>query len=211
MHVSLETPIGARLVTPDGQEIATPVTLRHTSADPEAVRLDFPPHVTLDGRAAVWTIGRDLLARGLDAAAGCGPVRVLPQGRDHTVIEFGSPQGLATLRFDTAVLRRFVARTRTVGGGTTPGVVVPMPDRSGAAQALGPRLREMRLEQGLTLERAAAAAGLSRLWAAQIESGDVLDLDTVSRYASGLGARVTLSVEYAHERTGVQLAGRLLG
>ncbi|MZD03510.1 SsgA family sporulation/cell division regulator, partial [Streptomyces sp. SID5785] len=52
MHVCLDTPVGARLCTPDGQEIATPVTLRHSSADPDTVRLAFPPHVTLDGRAA---------------------------------------------------------------------------------------------------------------------------------------------------------------
>ncbi|QNS07941.1 SsgA family sporulation/cell division regulator [Streptomyces xanthii] len=221
MHVSLETPIGARLFTSDGQEYATPVTLRHTSADPEVVRLAFPPHVTLDGRAAVWTVARALLADGLESPARHGNVRVLPHGRDHTVIEFASPDGLAALRFDTEVLRRFVARTRTVGasarastpeapvpGPRTEDVVVPLNSRTQQAHLLGLRLREMRQEQGVPLAHAAAAAGLSRLWAAQIESGEILDLDTVSRYASGLGARITLSVEYATERTGVQVARR---
>ncbi|MZD08386.1 SsgA family sporulation/cell division regulator, partial [Streptomyces sp. SID5785] len=158
------------------------------------------------GRAAEWTITRALLAEGLDAPAGTGTVRVLPHSPGRTAIEFRSPDGLATLRFDTGVLRRFVDRTRTVAASTaaatlprprTGDVVVPMTGHDGQVNRLGPRLRAMRQEQGLSLDRAAAAAGLSRLWAAQIESGELLDLDTVSRYARGLGARVTLSVEYA--------------
>ncbi|MFI6874015.1 SsgA family sporulation/cell division regulator [Streptomyces sp. NPDC050400] len=210
MHVSLESPTGARLLTPDGREFATPVTLRHTSAEPLAVRLCFPPHVTLDGEAATWTIARELLAAGLDAPARTETVRVQPDGPADTLIEFHSPEGLAALRFDTAGLRRFLLRTHTVGPSrqtaepapapaAAEDVVVPFDARAQDTRAalLGRRLRDIRQEQDLSLRQAAAAAGLSTLWAAQIEAGEILDLETMSHYARCLGAELVVSVEYA--------------
>ncbi|WP_432197876.1 SsgA family sporulation/cell division regulator [Streptomyces sp. bgisy027] len=113
MHVTLEQPTGARLITAD-QEIALPATLRYTSGDPLAVHLDFPAHVTLDGEAATWTFARVLLGEGLRAPAGLGTVRVRPCGTSHTYVEFHSPEGAARLRFVTADLNRFLARTYTV-------------------------------------------------------------------------------------------------
>jgi len=114
MHVTLQQPTGARLITATGQELAIPATLRYTSADPPAVHIDFPPHVTADGEAATWTFARVLLGEGLRAPAGIGNVRVRPAGSAHTRVEFHAPQGVAVLGFGTADLTRFLARTYTV-------------------------------------------------------------------------------------------------
>ncbi|MGW4866359.1 SsgA family sporulation/cell division regulator [Streptomyces chartreusis] len=113
MHVTLEQPTGARLITAD-QEIALPATLRYTSGDPLAVHLDFPAHATLDGEAATWTFARALLDEGLRGPAGLGTVRVRPCGTSHTYVEFHMPQGVARLRFVTVDLNRFLTRTYTV-------------------------------------------------------------------------------------------------
>lgn len=114
MHVTLEQPTGARLITAVDQDIAIPATLRYTSADPLAVHLDFPPHVTLDGEVTTWTFARVLLSEGLRAPAGLDRVRVRPCGVSHTYVEFHSPAGTAVLRFTTSDLYRFLARTYTV-------------------------------------------------------------------------------------------------
>ncbi|MFF7644279.1 SsgA family sporulation/cell division regulator [Streptomyces canus] len=114
MHVTLQQPTGARLITARGQELAIPATLRFTSADPSAVRIDFPPHVTVDGEVTTWTFARVLLGEGLRAPAGIGNVRVRPAGSAHTYVEFHAAQGVAVLTFPTADLARFLARTYTV-------------------------------------------------------------------------------------------------
>lgn len=114
MHVTLQQPTGARLVTATGQELAIPATLRYTSAEPPAVHIDFPPHVTLDGEATTWTFARTLLGEGLRGPAGLGNVRVRPAGPAHTYVEFHAAQGVAVLGFPTADLTRFLARTYTV-------------------------------------------------------------------------------------------------
>ncbi|MET7733793.1 SsgA family sporulation/cell division regulator [Streptomyces sp. NPDC005402] len=114
MHVTLQQPTGARLITAAHQELAIPATLRYTSADPLAVHIDFPPHVTVDGEATTWTFARVLLGEGLRAPAGIGNVRVRPAGSTHAYVEFHAAQGVAVLRFVSADLTRFLARTYTV-------------------------------------------------------------------------------------------------
>ncbi|MEU8848159.1 SsgA family sporulation/cell division regulator [Streptomyces sp. NPDC048564] len=114
MHVTLEQPTGAHLITAADQDIAIPATLRYTSADPPAVHIVFPPHVTLDGEITTWTFARVLLSEGLRAPAGLGSVRVRPRGSSHAYVEFHSPVGTAVLRFATSDLHRFLARTYTV-------------------------------------------------------------------------------------------------
>lgn len=113
VHVTLQQPTGARLITATDQELAIPATLRYTSADPPAVHIDFPPHVTVDGEATTWTFARVLLGEGLRAPAGMGNVRVRPAGSAHTYVEFHASQGMAVLRFATPDLTRFLARTYT--------------------------------------------------------------------------------------------------
>ncbi|MET8472101.1 helix-turn-helix domain-containing protein [Streptomyces sp. NPDC006422] len=67
--------------------------------------------------------------------------------------------------------------------------------RGSEALELGRQLHAVRTEQGLPLARAAASAGLSPLWAAQIECGEVLDLETLHAYARALGARLTVRLD----------------
>ena len=55
-----------------------------------------------------------LLGEGLRASAGIGSVRVRPCGDSHTYVEFHTAQGVAVLRFASADLTRFLARTYTV-------------------------------------------------------------------------------------------------
>ncbi|GLP66167.1 MULTISPECIES: SsgA family sporulation/cell division regulator [unclassified Streptomyces] len=114
MHVTLQQPTGAGLITATDQVLAIPATLRYTSADPLAVHIDFPPHVTVDGEGTTWTFARVLLGEGLRATAGIGNVRVRPAGSAHTYVEFHAAQGMARLRFASADLLRFLARTYTV-------------------------------------------------------------------------------------------------
>ncbi|MFE5816319.1 SsgA family sporulation/cell division regulator [Streptomyces sp. NPDC056479] len=114
MHVTLEQPTGARLITDAGQEIAIPATLRYTAGDPLAVHIDFPSHVTLDGEAVTWTFARVLLGEGLRAPAGLGTVRIRPCGASHTYVEFHASEGVAMIRFAASDLYRFLARTYTV-------------------------------------------------------------------------------------------------
>ncbi|MFE9442869.1 SsgA family sporulation/cell division regulator [Streptomyces sp. NPDC006602] len=114
MNITVEQPIGARLVTSDDQERAIPATLRYTSADPLAVHVGFPAHVTLDGEDVTWTFARALLEEGLGAPAGIGSVHIWPCGPRRTFVEFHAPQGVALLSFDTLLLRRFLNRSYTV-------------------------------------------------------------------------------------------------
>ncbi|MFJ4201687.1 SsgA family sporulation/cell division regulator [Streptomyces sviceus] len=114
MHVTLQQPTGSRLITATDQEIAIPATLRYTSADPLAVHIDFPPHVTVDGEVTTWTFARVLLGEGLRGSAGVGNIRIRPAGSAHTYVEFHAPQGIAVLRFTSVDLTRFLARTYTV-------------------------------------------------------------------------------------------------
>ena len=121
MHITLEQPTGARLVT-QNQELAVPVTLRYTSDDPLAVHLVFPGCVTFDGERVAWTFARTLLEGGMGAPSGVGSVHIWPCGPSHTVVELHAAQGVAMLRFETAVLRRFLHRSYTV---TEPGAEFP--------------------------------------------------------------------------------------
>ncbi|MGC9536211.1 SsgA family sporulation/cell division regulator [Streptomyces sp. UG1] len=114
MRLTLDQPVRARLATPDYPELPIRPTLRYRAADPFAVRIDFPAHVSADGDGVTWTFARSLLEEGLVAAAGIGDVRIRPYGRSRTVIEFHAPHGMAAIRFGTASLRRFLQRSYAV-------------------------------------------------------------------------------------------------
>lgn len=126
MRTTLEQPVRARLVTPDFAELPIRPTLRYRAAEPFAVHIDFPAHVSADEEGVTWTFARSLLEEGLDAAAGVGDVRIRPYGRYRTVVEFHAPHGMAAIRFGTAGLRRFLLRSY--------GVVEP------GSEQLGPEL-----------------------------------------------------------------------
>lgn len=110
---TLQQPVRARLVTPGYPTLPIRPVLRYSAAEPFAVRIDFPAHVSDDERGATWTFARSLLEEGLDggSVAGIGDVRVVPCGRSRTVVEFRAPHGMAAIRFGTASLRRFLQRS----------------------------------------------------------------------------------------------------
>ncbi|GAA3789154.1 SsgA family sporulation/cell division regulator [Streptomyces phyllanthi] len=108
MHITLEQPARACLVTDDDQELPVPATLRYTSDDPLAVSIDFPADVSLAGEEITWTFARALLDEGLCVPVGNGDVHIWPLGQSHTVVEFHSPYGLALIQFDAEALRRFL-------------------------------------------------------------------------------------------------------
>jgi len=110
----LRQSVRARLITPDHPELPLRPTLRYDSAEPFAVHIDFPAHISADGEGVTWMFGRALLEEGLEAPAGEGDVRIRPCGWARTVIEFHSPLGLAVIRFGTATLRRFLLRSYDV-------------------------------------------------------------------------------------------------
>ncbi len=115
MHaIVLEQPTRARLIAPDHPELPVRPTLRYTSAEPFAVHMDFPAHVSADGEGTSWMFARALLEEGLGAAAGIGDVRIRPYGRSRTAVEVRSPHGTAEIRFATAALRRFLLRSYDV-------------------------------------------------------------------------------------------------
>lgn len=116
IDITLQQPARARLITAEEQELPVPATLRYVSQDPLAVHLDFPAEVSLEEGGVTWTFARSLLSEGLQGPAGTGDVHIWPCGRARTVMEFHSPYGLALLQFDTAALRRFLARTYAVVG-----------------------------------------------------------------------------------------------
>lgn len=108
MSPAVEQPVTARLITDAPHHKTVAVTLRYDSDDPLAVRVVFPPEVSLDDDEVVWTFARDLLSGGLRAPSGDGDVRVWPCGRVQTVLELHAPEGVAVVQFDTAPLRRFL-------------------------------------------------------------------------------------------------------
>jgi hypothetical protein len=111
---TLEQTVRARLITSDHPELPVRPTLRYSSAEPFAVHIDFPAHVSADGEGVTWMFGRALLEEGLGRPAGQGDVRIQPYGWARTVVEFHSPLGLAVIRFGTAALRRFLLRSYAV-------------------------------------------------------------------------------------------------
>lgn len=114
MRNVLRQPVRARLITPDHAGLGLRPALRYSDAEPFAVHIDFPAHVSTDGEKVTWTFARTLLAEGLRAPAGIGDVRVRPCGRSRTAVEFHTPQGAAVIRFPTTSLRRFLQRSYAV-------------------------------------------------------------------------------------------------
>lgn len=111
---TLKQPVRARLITRDYPELLVRPTLRYTSAEPFAVHIDFPAHVSADGEGLTWMFSRTLLEEGLGTPAGVGDVHIRPCGWARTLVEFRSPLGVAVIRFSTGALQRFLLRTYDV-------------------------------------------------------------------------------------------------
>ncbi|KUL34333.1 regulator [Streptomyces sp. NRRL F-4489] len=110
MHTAIDHAVQVRLLaTSVGHSV--PAVLHYQRADPLAVRMTFPPEISLDGAAVDWAFARDLLAEGLRTSAGRGDVRVRPSGPDRTVMEFHADEGIAMVQLRTEDVRRFLARS----------------------------------------------------------------------------------------------------
>ncbi|MGS2589700.1 SsgA family sporulation/cell division regulator [Streptomyces hebeiensis] len=108
MSPTVEQPAKVRLITDAPWPRTVSVLLRYDGEDPLALRIVFPPEVSLDQDEVVWAFARDLLEAGLRLPCGDGDVQVWPCGRAQTVVEFHSPDGVAVVQFDSAPLRRFL-------------------------------------------------------------------------------------------------------
>ncbi|MEU3062775.1 SsgA family sporulation/cell division regulator [Streptomyces subrutilus] len=107
----VEERVRARVITDDPLYRTIPVSLRFAPAEPLAVRIVFPADLSPEGTDNEWVFPRALLEAGLQAPTGTGDVRIWPCGRVQAVVEFHSPEGVAVVQFDIAVLRRFLRRT----------------------------------------------------------------------------------------------------
>ncbi|GHE52466.1 hypothetical protein GCM10018785_22580 [Streptomyces longispororuber] len=111
MSTVIEQAVEARLVAAAPRMPTIPATLHYDRRDPFAVRMSFPAPATLEGVEVHWTFARELLAQGVEQAAGDGDVRVRPYGYERTVLEFHAPEGTAIVHVRTGDVRRFLHRT----------------------------------------------------------------------------------------------------
>jgi len=108
----IEHSVQARMVAFAPQLETLPATLQYDRTDPFAVRMTFPATATLKGAEVSWEFSRELLAAGVDGAAGVGDVRIRPYGHGRTVLEFHGAEGVAMVHVRTAELRLFLERAQ---------------------------------------------------------------------------------------------------
>ncbi|MFD7921173.1 SsgA family sporulation/cell division regulator [Streptomyces sp. NPDC059740] len=111
MPSAIDQAIQVRLIATAPGPQAVPAVLHYHPDDPFAVRISFPPEISLDGAEVDWIFARDLLASGLAAPAGQGDVRVEPAGRSRTLMEFHVPDGVAMVQMRTEDLHCFLERS----------------------------------------------------------------------------------------------------
>lgn len=112
MSTVIEQSVQARMVASAPRMETLPATLQYDRRDPFAVRMAFPATATLEGTEVSWEFSRELLAAGMDAAAGVGDVRIRPFGYDRTVLEFHADEGIAMVHVRTSELRHFLERAQ---------------------------------------------------------------------------------------------------
>ncbi|MER6500549.1 SsgA family sporulation/cell division regulator [Streptomyces sp. NPDC001455] len=112
MSTVIEQSVQARMVASAPRMETLPATLRYDRRDPFAVSMAFPAKATLEGADVSWEFSRELLAAGMDGAAGLGDVRIRPYGYDRTVLEFHAVEGIAMVHVRTAELRLFLERAQ---------------------------------------------------------------------------------------------------
>ncbi|MFF3393946.1 SsgA family sporulation/cell division regulator [Streptomyces sp. NPDC002669] len=112
MSTVIEQSVQARMVASAPRMETLPATLQYDPSDPFAVRMAFPAPATLEGTEVSWEFSRELLAAGIDAAAGLGDVRIRPFGYERTVLEFHAEEGIAMVHVRTAELRLFLDRAQ---------------------------------------------------------------------------------------------------
>ena len=106
--------LGLTLVVPEHGGVPLTASLNYRRDDPYAIRMAF--HVGTD-EPVEWIFSRDLLAVGLDRAAGDGDVQVWPAAarhRDVVNISLSSPFGQAHFEAPATALTGFLLRTYEV-------------------------------------------------------------------------------------------------
>ncbi|GAO12252.1 SsgA family sporulation/cell division regulator [Streptomyces lydicamycinicus] len=111
MDPVIDQAVQVRLIATTPGPHPVPAVLHYQPADPLAVRMSFPPEISLDGSAVDWAFARELLDEGLRVPAGRGDVRVRPSGPDRTVMEFHADEGIAMVQLRTTDVRQFLARS----------------------------------------------------------------------------------------------------
>jgi DNA-binding XRE family transcriptional regulator len=71
--------------------------------------------------------------------------------------------------------------------------------RATEAYVVGYHLRELRLARGFTQAEVAERLGVSQARVSQIERGRIHNMEAIRAYAAGLGARVSLVIEWDDE------------
>ena len=106
--------LGLTLVVPEHGGVPLTASLNYRRDDPYAIRMAF--HVGTD-EPVEWIFSRDLLAVGLDRAAGDGDVQVWPAAAAHrgvVNIALSSPFGQAHFEAPATALTGFLLRTYEV-------------------------------------------------------------------------------------------------
>ncbi|GAA3159140.1 MULTISPECIES: SsgA family sporulation/cell division regulator [Streptomyces] len=111
MPATIDHAVQVRLLATTPGPHTVPAVLRYHPCDPLAVRMSFPPEISLDGAAVDWAFARELLAEGVHSPVGRGDVRVRPAGPERTVMEFHADEGVAMVQLRTVDVRRFLARS----------------------------------------------------------------------------------------------------
>src|SRR5437870_11036821 len=108
---TISAELGLRLVVPQQTIVALVASMYYSGSDPYAIRMAF--HVGAD-EPVEWIFARDLLAAGLDRAAGDGDIRLWPATaahRDVLNIALSSPFGQAHFEAPRTALTGFLLRT----------------------------------------------------------------------------------------------------
>lgn len=77
MHTVIDQAVQVRLIATTFGPHAVPAVLHYQPADPLAVRMFFPPEISLDGAAVDWAFARNCSTRGFGdrpggVMCGCG-------------------------------------------------------------------------------------------------------------------------------------------
>ena len=113
----ISSEIGIRLVVPGKAVVPLTAGLFYTARNPYAIRIAF---FTGGGERVEWTFARELLATGLNGAAGLGDVRVWPSPasllgfRRVLNLEISSPAGMAQFALPAKDIRNFLRRTYAI-------------------------------------------------------------------------------------------------
>ena len=117
-HTRIRSPLGLRLMLPDGTQLPVSASLDYETSDPYAVQVTFHTGGAGDDCAVVWTFARQLIIDGLERPTGLGDVRVWPvpaesESSAAVALALCSPSGEALFEVPRDALSEFLNRTYT--------------------------------------------------------------------------------------------------